>query len=77
MTQPSEGFDSTFDNSGSGFAQGLDIFWRDNKSIKNTQIIGLVIHYLDTERDYRNYPTQAQPNFANTHNFSAIAKVLD
>jgi outer membrane cobalamin receptor len=68
-----EGFDSVFDNSGTGFAQGLDIFWRDNKSIKNTDY-WISYSYLDTKRNYRNYPTQAQPNFANTHNFSAIAK---
>ncbi|WP_047551679.1 TonB-dependent receptor [Psychroserpens sp. Hel_I_66] len=68
-----ESFDSNFDNSGSGFAQGLDIFWRDNKSIKNVDY-WLSYSYLDTERDYRNYPTKAQPSFANTHNFSAVAK---
>jgi hypothetical protein len=68
-----EGFDSVYDNSGSGFAQGLDIFWRDNKSVKNVDY-WLSYSYLDTEREYRNFPTQAQPNFANTHNFSAVAK---
>ena len=68
-----EGFDSVFDNSGSGFAQGLDLFWRDNKSIKNTDY-WISYSYLDTERDYRNFPTLAQPSFANTHNFSAVAK---
>lgn len=67
------GFDSNFNNSGSGFAQGLDLFWRDNKSIKNTDY-WISYSYLDTERDYRNFPVQAQPNFANTHNFSAVAK---
>ena len=69
----SEGFNSIYDNSGSGFAQGLDIFWRDNKSIKNVDY-WISYSYLDTERDYRNYPMQTQPSFANTHNFSAIAK---
>ena len=67
------GFSTEFDNSGSGYAQGLDIFWRDNKSIKNTDY-WISYSYLDTERDYKNYPTQAQPSFANTHNFSAVAK---
>ncbi|MBO6632258.1 MAG: TonB-dependent receptor, partial [Psychroserpens sp.] len=67
------GFGTNFDNSGSGYAQGLDLFWRDNKSIKNTDY-WLSYSYLDTERDYRNFPTRAQPNFANTHNFSAVAK---
>lgn len=68
-----ESFESNFDNSGSGYAQGLDLFWRDNKSIKN---IDYWISYssLDTKRDFRNYPMQAQPNFANTHNFSVVAK---
>jgi len=68
-----ESYDSNFDNSGSGYAQGLDIFWRDNKSIKSVDY-WLSYSYLDTERDYRNFPTQTQPNYANTHNFSAVAK---
>lgn len=68
-----ESFDSNYNNSGSGFAQGLDIFWRDNKSIKNVDY-WLSYSFLDTERDYQNYPAQAQPSFANTHNFSAVAK---
>jgi outer membrane cobalamin receptor len=68
-----ESFESNSNNSGSGFAQGLDIFWRDNKSIKNVDY-WLSYSYLDTERNYRNFPTKAQPNFANTHNFSAVAK---
>ena len=68
-----ESFNSNYDNSGSGFAQGLDIFWRDNKSIKNVDY-WISYSFLDTERDYRNYPKQAQPNFANAHNFSAVAK---
>ena len=68
-----ESFDSTFDNSGSGFAQGLDIFWRDNKSINNVDY-WISYSYLDTERNYQNFETQAQPNYANTHNFSAVGK---
>ncbi len=68
-----EGFDSNYDNSGSGYAQGLDLFWRDNKSIKNVDY-WLSYSFLDTERNYRNFPSQAQPNFANSHNFSAVAK---
>ena len=30
--------------------------------------------FLDTERDYKNYPTKAQPNFTNTHNLSLVGK---
>ncbi|MDT0557395.1 TonB-dependent receptor [Ichthyenterobacterium sp. W332] len=64
---------SNFNNSGNGFAQGIDLFWRDNKSIKNVDY-WFSYSYLDTERNYLNYPESAQPNFANTHNLSLVAK---
>ncbi|MFC4721004.1 carboxypeptidase-like regulatory domain-containing protein [Geojedonia litorea] len=67
------GFDSEYSNTGKGYAQGLDLFWRDNKSIKNTDY-WLSYSYLDTKRDYQNFPQQATPSFANTHNFSAVGK---
>ena len=67
------GFDSQFTNSGNGYAQGLDVFWRDNKSIKNTDY-WLSYSYLDTERNYQNFPIKATPSFANKHNFSAVLK---
>ena len=64
---------STFTNDGNGYAQGLDIFWRDNESIKNVDY-WVSYSYLDTERKYKNYPIEATPNFANTHNLSVVAK---
>ncbi len=64
---------STFTNDGNGYAQGLDIFWRDNESIKNVDY-WVSYSYLDTERKYKNYPKEATPNFANTHNLSVVAK---
>lgn len=66
-------FDSVYDNSGDGFARGIDIFWRDNKSLKNVDY-WLSYSFLDSERNYRNYPTDAQPSFANTHNLSLVGK---
>ena len=66
-------FDTNFSNDGYGFAKGIDLFWRDNKSIKNTDY-WISYSYLDSERDYRNYPTKEQPNFANTHNVSVVGK---
>jgi outer membrane receptor for ferrienterochelin and colicin len=66
-------FDSNFNNSGRGFAKGIDLFWRDNRSIKNTDY-WISYSLLDSERDYKNYPTMAQPNFANTHNLSVVGK---
>ena len=67
------GFDSQFNNTGYGYAQGLDLFWRDNKSIKNTDY-WLSYSYLDTQRDYLNFPEKATPGFVNKHNFSAVVK---
>ncbi|CAM3378995.1 TonB-dependent receptor [Aequorivita lipolytica] len=64
---------TAFLNNGDGYAQGLDLFWRDNNSLKNIDY-WLSYSYLDTERKYRNYPIEATPSFANTHNFSAVAK---
>jgi len=66
-------FDTNFSNDGYGFAKGIDLFWRDNKSIKNTDY-WISYSYLDSKRNYRNFPTEAQPNFANTHNLSVVGK---
>jgi outer membrane cobalamin receptor len=67
------GFDSNFNNQGFGFAKGIDVFWRDNQSIKNTDY-WLSYSYLDTERDFRNFPEQARPGFASAHNISLVTK---
>ena len=48
-------FDSEYGNNGSGFAQGLDIFWRDNTSVKNMDY-WVSYSLLDSERQYLNYP---------------------
>ncbi|PKV50378.1 outer membrane cobalamin receptor [Aquimarina sp. MAR_2010_214] len=66
-------FTSLYTNNGSGYAAGLDIFWRDNKSIKNLEYWASY-SYLDTKRDYKNYPNKATPNFAAKHNLSLVTK---
>ena len=66
-------FDSNYNNNGDGYATGLDIFWRDNKSIKNLEYWASY-SYLNTKRDYKNYPTEATPNFAAEHNLSLVTK---
>ena len=64
---------TTFTNNGDGFAQGLDLFWRDNETLKNIDY-WVSYSYLDTERKYKNYPFEATPSFANTHNLSVVGK---
>lgn len=66
-------YDSVFSNSGIGYAGGLDIFWRDGKSIKNMEY-WLSYSFIDSEREYRNFPTSATPNFIAAHNASLVTK---
>ncbi len=61
-------------NSGSGYAQGIDIFWRDSyRSLKNVDY-WISYSFLDTERDYRDFPERAIPIFASRHNISVAYK---
>jgi len=64
---------TSYTNLGSGYAKGLDLFWRDSKTIKNGDY-WISYSYLDTKRDYRNFPETAIPTFASTHNFSVVYK---
>lgn len=60
-------------NAGSGYAKGFELFWRDNASFKHTDY-WISYSYLDTERDYLNFPYKATPAFASSHNFSIVYK---
>lgn len=66
-------FDSDYSSNGNGFAQGLDIFWRDNKTFKNTEY-WVSYSFIDSERLYRNFPTAAQPSFIADHTLSIVTK---
>ncbi len=65
--------DTEFSSDGTGYTQGLDLFWRDNESIRNVDY-WVSYSYLDTERKYKNYPIQTTPSFVNTHNVSVVGK---
>lgn len=62
-----------YDNGGDGYATGVDVFWRDQETIPSGDY-WISYSYLDTEREYRDYPTAATPFFASTHNFSVVYK---
>ncbi len=66
-------YTSNFNNNGNGFAKGFDVFWRQDGKIKNIDY-WISYSYLDTERNYKNYPTAARPNFASKHNLSLVTK---
>ncbi len=63
--------DST--NGGSGYAQGLDVFWRDKKTIKGVDY-WISYTYLETKRKYLNYPKEVTPPFAAQHTTSLVFK---
>jgi hypothetical protein len=60
-------------NAGYGDAKGIELFWRDRKTLKNVDY-WISYSYLDTKRDYLNYPYAMQPNFAATHTASLVVK---
>lgn len=66
-------FDSNYNNEGFGYAKGLDLFWRDNKTIKNLEY-WISYSFIDSERDFKNYETQVTPSFVANHNFSVVTK---
>ena len=70
-TQPD--YTSNYNNKGFGYAKGLDLFWRDSKTIKNLDY-WISYSFIDSERDYKNYESQVTPSFIATHNFSIVTK---
>jgi vitamin B12 transporter len=62
-----------YDNSGSGAAKGFELFLRDKKTVKNLDY-WISYSYLDTKRDYLNYPGRLQPYFAAPHTASIVTK---
>jgi hypothetical protein len=63
----------SYSNNGNGFSQGLDIFFRDRKTIRNLDY-WVSYSFLDSKRYYRYYPVKATPSFAARHSFNAVAK---
>lgn len=60
-------------NSGGGYAKGFEFFWRDRKTIKNFDY-WISYSYLDTKRDFLNYPGEIQPSFAAKHTANLVMK---
>jgi len=68
-----DGNPSDMANRGNGFAKGIELFWRDNHSIKNGDY-WFSYSFLDTKRNYLDFPHDATPTFASAHNFSFVYK---
>lgn len=62
-----------FGTDGFGSAKGIDIFYKDSRSIKNLQY-WLSYSYLDTQRKFEDYTEEVMPSFATKHNASLVTK---
>ena len=60
-------------NNGFGDAKGIEFFWRDKKTVKNLDY-WISYSYLDTKRDFLNFPFAITPNFAAKHTGSLVVK---
>ena len=60
-------------NTGNGYAQGFDVFWRDQKTIKGLDY-WLTYSFVDTKRLFQQYSVAAMPTFISTHNVSVVTK---
>lgn len=63
----------SFATAGYGDAKGIELFWRDRKTLKNVDY-WISYSYLDTKRNYLNFPYALQPNFAANHTASLVVK---
>ncbi len=61
------------DNTGNGYAQGFDVFWRDQKTVKGLDY-WITYSYVDTKRLFQQYTVAATPTFISNHNISLITK---
>ncbi|RYY57024.1 MAG: TonB-dependent receptor [Chitinophagaceae bacterium] len=64
---------SNLNNRGDGYAKGFDLFFRDKKTIPGAQY-WISYSFLDTKRDFRNYPVSAAPPFAAKHSLNIVYK---
>lgn len=60
-------------NNGYGDAKGVELFWRDKKTFKDVDY-WISYSYLDTKRDFLNFPTAITPSFAANHTAALVVK---
>ncbi|MEP2936685.1 MAG: TonB-dependent receptor [Gilvibacter sp.] len=64
---------ANYSNTGTGFARGFDVFYRDGQSIKHGDF-WVSYSFLDTEKLYQDFPVAATPRFFSKHNLSVVYK---
>ena len=58
---------------GSGYARGVDFFYRDKKTVKRTDF-WITYSFVDSKRKFATFETKVQPSFAPKHNGSVVVK---
>lgn len=64
-----------FNNSGEGYARGIELFWRDKRSVKDLDY-WITYTYLDTKRNYLDYPYELRPSFTAPHTATIAIKKM-
>jgi len=62
-----------YNNTGYGYAQGLDFFFRDKKTFKDFDY-WISYSYIDSKRNFLNFPGSMQPNFVANNTASIVMK---
>ncbi|MFH0843684.1 MAG: TonB-dependent receptor [Bacteroidota bacterium] len=62
-----------YNNNGYGYAKGIELFYRDSKSIKNGDF-WISYSLIDSRRNYKDYSFSHPPFFLATHNLSLVYK---
>lgn len=65
-------YPESYNNDGHGYAKGIDVLWRDYSI--DYMDYWLSYGYIDTQRDFLDYPEMATPIFISNHNFRAVFK---
>ena len=65
--------ETALNNQGFGDAKGIEFFWRDKKTFKNFDY-WISYSFLDTKRDFLNYPFSIRPDYAAKHTASLVLK---
>jgi hypothetical protein len=65
--------EATYNNTGYGYARGLDVFYRDNKTIKYADF-WITYSFIHTKRNYRDFPVSATPSFVAENVVNLVGK---
>lgn len=62
-----------YQNNGSGYSRGIDLFYRDQTTIRNLDF-WISYSHLQSKRFYRDYPQKAKPHFAPENTLTIVGK---